>query len=200
MLYKNLEQHIPHQAIFYIEKWLKDYTVVIKITKDRNTKLGDYRNSINNTHQITINNSLHPDLFFFVLTHEIAHLIAFSMYRNKKIAPHGKEWKAIFSNLLQESLLIYPSESWNIISEFSKNPKASFTASSSLVKYFNKKTFISETEDGIYIEDLSPGDLFIYKEEKYQLEEKKKKRYLCRNISSGRKYLFQPMVLVKTKN
>jgi predicted SprT family Zn-dependent metalloprotease len=47
-----------------------------------------------NSHQITINGTLEPQLFFFVLTHELAHLIAFEKY-GRRISPHGQEWKKL---------------------------------------------------------------------------------------------------------
>jgi Zn-dependent peptidase ImmA (M78 family) len=56
------------------------YSCHIRITK-RSSKLGDYRYRSGETQQISINGDLEPQLFFFVLTHEIAHLITFSADR-----------------------------------------------------------------------------------------------------------------------
>ncbi|XJR84307.1 SprT-like domain-containing protein [Elizabethkingia anophelis] len=100
-----LQKYLPEGAIFFIEKWLKPYSCHIRITKKRNSKLGDYRYRSGETQQISINGDLEPQLFFFVLTHEIAHLITFSA--DRKILPHGKEWKICYRNLLLESLNIY---------------------------------------------------------------------------------------------
>ena len=91
-----LQKYLPEGAIFYIEKWLKPYSCHIRITKKRNSKLGDYRYCSGETQQISINGSGTTALFF-VLTHEIAHLITFSA--DRKILPHGKEWKTCYRNL-----------------------------------------------------------------------------------------------------
>jgi hypothetical protein len=100
-----------------------------------------------NSHQITINGTLEPQLFFFVLTHELAHLIAFEKY-GRRISPHGQEWKQTFREMLLESLEAYQEDLKLIIKDFSKSPKANFMASPELVKYFHKE------EDGFYYRKL----------------------------------------------
>lgn len=186
-----LEDFLPQNAITFITKWLEGHLCHIKITKDRKSKLGDYRLMPNKSHLITINCSLDTFLFFFVITHEIAHLLAFSEKRN--ISPHGKEWKAIFRKLLIESLHIYPNDLQILLLNFAKNPKANFMSSPELVKYFDKEKYDTQT----YMEDLTIGELFIYQTQTYIIEEKKKKRYLCKNLHNGKKYLFKSCARVE---
>jgi hypothetical protein len=90
------------------------------------------------TQQISINGDLEPQLFFFVLTHEIAHLITFSA--DRKILPHGKEWKTCYRNLLLESLDIYEEDFRPMVIAFSKTPKANYMATPEIVRYFSKNT------------------------------------------------------------
>ena len=122
----------------------------------------------NNSHQITINGTLEPELFFFVFTHEIAHLVAF--HEKKNILPHGKEWKATFQKMLLESISIYSEELKPLILNFAKNPKANFMSSPELVKYFDSE----HSDNKAYVEDLPIGEKFIYQTDIYQIEEKKK--------------------------
>jgi hypothetical protein len=144
-----------------------------------------------NSHQITINGTLEPQLFFFVLTHELAHLIAFEKY-GRRISPHGQEWKQTFREMLLESLEAYQEDLKLIIKDFSKSPKANFMASPELVKYFHKE------EDGFYyIENLEIGERFIFRKETYIIKEKIKKRYLCKNLSNGKQYLFKSVSKVE---
>ncbi|MHA3047161.1 SprT-like domain-containing protein [Riemerella anatipestifer] len=189
---ERLIDFLPLGAFSYVEKWCNGYSVFIKITKDRVSKLGDYKKLKNKGHQITINGGLEKPLFFFVLTHEIAHLVAFEKYKN--IAPHGKEWKQTFRELILESLEIYDVDFQKILLKFSKNPKASFNASRDLEMYFKK-----ENRDGVtLVEDLTERQIFIFRNTKFRMIEKKKKRYLCTHLDTGKQYLFSPFAEVLT--
>lgn len=182
---------LSQNSFFYIKKWLDGHSCHIKITKNRRSKLGDYRLMPDKTHLITINGDLDKELFFFVLTHEIAHLLAF--YEKRNILPHGQEWKNKFRALLVESISVYSENLRPLILNFTKNPKANFMSSPDLVKYFDK----SKTEKYLYVEDFEIGERFIYQTQVYLIEEKKKKRYLCKNMYSGRKYLFKSCAKVE---
>ena len=179
-----LEQFLPENALPYLKIWVGSYPCHLKSTKNRNSKLGDYRKLPDKSHQITVNGTLEPQLFFFVLTHELAHLIAFEKY-GRRISPHGAEWKQTFREMLLESLTVYPEDLRPIIQKFSKSPKANFMASPDLVKYFHVP---KEDDEQTFIENLKKGELFEYKKEIFVIEETTKKRYLCRNLKSGLKY------------
>ncbi len=188
-----LEQYLPANTLPFLKKWFSNFRIHIKITKDRNSKLGDYRKMPDKSHQITINSSLDRQLFFFVLTHELAHLIAFEKFNNR-IAAHGKEWKETFREMLLESIEIYTKDLQPIILNFSRNPKANYMASPELVRYFH----IENPEDNaVFVEDLSLNDCFLYKNEEYKILEKRKKLYLCENHVNSKKYLFRPLAKVE---
>ena len=101
MSVSTLEKYLPEGTLPFLKQWFADYTIHIKITKNRNSKLGDYRKLRDLSHEITINSTLAPQLFFFVLTHELAHLIAFEKF-GRRISAHGSEWKITFRNMLLE--------------------------------------------------------------------------------------------------
>ncbi|MDQ1098162.1 MULTISPECIES: SprT-like domain-containing protein [Chryseobacterium] len=189
----NLEKYLPPNTLQYLKIWFSDYYIHIKITRDRHSKLGDYRKLPDRSHEITINSTLAPQLFFFVLTHELAHLIAFEKY-GRRIYPHGPEWKDTFRKMLLESLEVYEQDLRPIITRFSKSPKANFMSSPELVRYFH----IGREEDDLqFMEELKKGDSFMYRNEKYLLEGLIKKNYLCRNLVTGRQYSFKPLARVK---
>ncbi|MFP7656600.1 SprT-like domain-containing protein [Chryseobacterium proteolyticum] len=166
MSIQSLEKYLPQNTLQYLKIWFSDYYIHIKITRNRNSKLGDYRKLPDNSHEITINSTLAPQLFFFVLTHELAHLIAFEKY-GRRISPHGNEWKDTFRRMLLESVEVYEDALQPIIVKFSRSPKANFMASPDLVKYFH----IEKQDDKLqFIEELQKGDYFIYRNEKYFLE------------------------------
>jgi SprT protein len=189
----SLEKYLPPNTLHYLKIWFADYYIHIKVTRNRNSKLGDYRKLPDYSHEITINSTLAPQLFFFVLTHELAHLIAFEKY-GRKISPHGNEWKETFRQMLLQSISVYEENLRPVIIQFSKSPKANFMASPDLVKYFH----IEKQEDSLtFIEKLEKGDFFMYRNEKYLLEGLIKKNYLCKNLATGRKYSFKPLARVE---
>ncbi|MBV8327046.1 SprT-like domain-containing protein [Chryseobacterium sp.] len=193
MSIQSLEKYLPKNTLKYLRIWFSDYFIHIKVTRNRNSKLGDYRKLPDNSHEITVNSTLTPQLFFFVLTHELAHLIAFEKY-GRRISPHGNEWKETFRNMLLESLEVYDEDLKPIIVKFSKSPKANFMASPDLVRYFHTE----KQDDSLqFIEQLKKGEFFIYRNEKYLLEGLVKKNYLCKNLATGRKYSFKPLARVE---
>lgn len=138
MSIQTLEHYLPAGALPFLRKWFGAHYIHIKIAKRRTGKLGDYRRMPDSSHKITINHDLPPALFFFVLTHELAHLLAFEHNKTRKIAPHGTEWKRTFAAMLAESLAVYPEDLRPILTRFTLAPKASFGASPELVHYFKK--------------------------------------------------------------
>ncbi|MDP2452963.1 MULTISPECIES: SprT-like domain-containing protein [unclassified Kaistella] len=188
-----LEKYLPENCLPYLKKWFSDYSIHIKITRGRNSKLGDYRKMPDKSHQITINSTLQPPLFFFVLTHELAHLLAFENFGHR-ISAHGSEWKNIFSTMLLESISIYDDDLKPIILKFLKSPKANFMSSPELVRYFHIEDYEDESS---YIEDLEINDRFIYRKQTYIIDEKRKKNYLCTQLDTDKKYIFKPLARVE---
>ncbi|HBR10622.1 MAG TPA: transcription elongation protein SprT [Chryseobacterium sp.] len=188
-----LEQYLPSDTQPFLRRWFASYKIHIRITRDRNSKLGDYRKMPDKSHEISINSTLDRQLFFFVLTHELAHLIAFEKFGGR-ISAHGQEWKSTFREMLLESISIYTSDLQPVIRQFAKNPKANFMASPELVRYFH----IDDPDDSqVFVEQLAPDSEFIYKGDLYKMIEKKKKLYLCVNLKNSKKYLFRPLAKVE---
>ncbi|UOE41140.1 transcription elongation protein SprT [Chryseobacterium suipulveris] len=188
-----LERFLPENALPFLRKWFGEHYIHIKITRERNSKLGDYRRMPDKSHKITINATLQPQLFFFVLTHELAHLLALENF-GRRIAPHGAEWKHTFREMLLESIAIYSEDLRPIILKFSRSPKANFMASPDLVKYFHIENVDDETS---YVDDLEIGDRFIYRKQTFVIKEKRKINYLCKNLDNGKAYIFKPLARVE---
>ena len=188
-----LEQYLPSDTQPFLRRWFASYKIHIRITRDRNSKLGDYRKMPDKSHEISINSTLDRQLFFFVLTHELAHLIAFEKFGGR-ISAHGQEWKSTFRDMLLESISIYTSDLQPVIRQFAKNPKANFMASPELVRYFH----VDDPDDSqFFVEQLAPDSEFLYKGDLYKMIEKKKKLYLCVNLKNSKKYLFRPLAKVE---
>ena len=185
-----LNKYINSSAVCFVEKWIKDYPLLIKVKNNRKTKLGDYK-KLKNGHQITINNEPNKDLFFMVLTHEIAHMHAFHKY-GFRIKPHGQEWKQTFGQLLQESVTAYKEDLQKIILDFSINPKANYYTYTPIVNYFN----IDKKADKILLHDLKENTIFSMGGKIFKKGNKRKIRYLCTELSTGKKYAVHGLATV----
>lgn len=187
------DKYLPARAQSFIEVWGQGCRVSIKTTRQRQTKLGDYRRLPDGQHRITINHDLPPDLFFFVLTHEFAHLLAFKKF-GFKIAPHGQEWKHIYRQMLLESQNIYSPEILPLIRQFSRNPKANFSAFSPLAKVLESS---HQQEEVTFVETIPPGTNFLYRRNIYRMLGRRKINYLCEDQATGRRFSFRPATPVK---
>ena len=50
------------------------------------------------------------------------------------------------------------------------------------------------------VNDLKKGDIFDFNDKKFKIIEKRRTRYLCKNIDSGRKYLVSGVAIVNRAN
>lgn len=175
---------MPEGAIGFIRNWLKPYRCAVRITKARESKLGDYRAEFDGSHSISVNGDLAPQLFFFVLTHEIAHLIAFTSTK-KRIRPHGSEWKEAYKKLLLESLEIYREDFRPLVLAYAAAPKANYVSNPDIVRYFQ------ESDGNFFLEDLPEGSTFLFRDEPYHMQQRLKKRYICKHLRTGVSYYFK---------
>jgi len=188
---KGLEKYIPENALEFIELWLKPFDFKIHIKNARKNKLGDYRiPRKGEKHQITVNNNLSEELCFLVLTHEIAHMIAF--HEKRTILPHGIEWKNAFSKLILESFEVYSQEFKTVLLEFSKNPKANFYADKRLAHFF-----LSLEKEYKNLDDINEGEKFILNKRTFIKLKKKNSKYICREIKSGKEYLVNSLAPIE---
>ena len=111
-------------------KWLEGLNYQIAISRPRKSKLGDFRPPrLGQIARITMNADLGAFQFLTTLTHEIAHLIAWEKY-GRRAAPHGKEWKAIFREMLIELAQhqAWPENYSHALLKHAKSPKAAVGA------------------------------------------------------------------------
>ena len=189
---ESLAHFLPSNTTEYILELLKQYPVVFKIVRSRKTKLGDFRASNKSGRcQITINNNLEPLNFLITTVHEIAHLYNWMEYKGK-ITPHGKEWKRQYVNLfipILSTQFLYLEEI-TVLKAHLSNPKASSCADITLTNYFRK-------EGTKRVEEIALGKPFILNGKTFTVEKKLRKRFLCLEHSSQRKYYVNGMAEVE---
>lgn len=190
-----LEDFLPKKAVPFIIDLNEEHRFSLRITKNRNTKLGDYRPPHGKYgHRISINGSLNKYEFMITLIHEIAHLIVWEKYKNR-VLPHGAEWKMIYVDMMKSMMQegIFPANLLPLLKAHITNPKASRCADEQLMR--GLKDF--DSKPTIYLEELQVGSHFsIYNGRIFRKEEKRRKRFICTEISNGRKFTFSPVTEV----
>ncbi len=186
-----LERYLPSHAVSPIFNLIEENNIHLKIVNERVTRHGDYRRRPNGVHQITINANLNKYRFLITLVHEIAHLLAFERF-GSAIKPHGREWKFTFQQMMLPFIRpeIFPIQLLPLIAKHFKNPKASSDTDAQLSVAL--KSFDPENDKN-YIFELPLGGVFkIYNGKVFKKGAKRRKRYECVEMDTGKIYLFQP--------
>ena len=186
---------IPKNSIHYVKSLIEIEDLKIKVVNKRKTKHGDFRKGKNNS-IITINKTDNKYLFLLVIIHEFAHYNVFK--KRIKTAPHGLGWKNEYKKLLNPVLnsKVFPNKLLELLNIHMISPRSSFSYDSPLVKELNK--YDSGNKDFIYLDKIEDGTKFKYGNEKvYKKIKKRRKRYLCIETMSKRKYLFLPHAKVE---
>jgi len=186
-----LARYLPSHAVSPIFELIEENNIHLKVVNERVTRHGDYRRKSDGGHQITINANLNKFRFLITLVHEIAHLLAFERF-GRNIKPHGREWKFTFQQMMLPFIRpeIFPIQILPLIAKHFKNPKASSDTDAQLSVAL--KSFDPETDKN-FIFELPTGGVFrIYNGKVFKKGEKRRKRYECVEMETGRIYLFQP--------
>src|SRR5690606_1023738 len=113
-----LSKYMPALAAELIAEWIDKYECEFRISRSRNTKLGDYRApSKGNGHKISVNYNLNQYSFLVTTVSELSHLITRNDLKHK-IKPHGQEWKDNFKKMIQPffEMNVFPEDIKNAIS------------------------------------------------------------------------------------
>tara|TARA_B100001094_G_scaffold45765_1_gene40770 strand:- start:559 stop:1158 length:600 start_codon:yes stop_codon:yes gene_type:complete len=187
---------IPKSSVSLVENLIKDDNVIIKIVKVRKTKHGDFKKFRDGSSQITLNHIENKYRFLITLIHELAH---FRVDRNlmRRVKPHGIEWKKTFQLLMLPFLnnTIFPDKILSNLANYLKNPSATTDSNIELVISLSKYDPVSNT---VFLFDILNETLFQHNENKiYKKIGKLRKRYICEEIKSRRRYLFSPVTRVE---
>jgi SprT protein len=189
-----LEPYLPAGSLEGALHYIHINKVQLTITRSRATVLGDYRHAHNGMgHRISVNGDLNKYSFLITLLHELAHLITFEKY-GRKAAPHGREWKLEFGLILKEFVdkKIFPHDIEAALLTSLRNPAASSCGDEKLLRVLKK--YDARKEGVLLLEDLPAGHLFKIKGDRiFEKGEKVRKRFKCKEIATGKWYLFSPV-------
>lgn len=184
-----ISHYIPKASVAKVLQLLDQDNLTVLVKKERKTRHGDYRKLPNGKHQITVNGSLNKYRFLITLIHEIAHLEAYKNF-GKFIKPHGVEWKRTFQYLMLPFLNpeVFPSEILPILAKHFKNPKASSDTDVQLA--YALKQFDANTDKTFIFEIPLQSTFKIYNGRIFKKLKKRRTRYECVEVSTGKIYLF----------
>jgi len=194
-----LKHYIPQKAIPLVLELLVNDNLEIKVKNERKTRHGDYRRLKNGKHQITVNSNLNHYRFLMTLIHEVAHFETYKAYGHY-IKPHGVEWKRTFQHLMLPFLnpQIFPNHLLSILAKHFKNPKAS--SDTDLTLSLALKQF-DEPSDQYFVFQVPEGGIFrLYNGRIFRKGIKRRKRFECIEVKSGKLYLFNANAEVELLN
>jgi SprT protein len=190
----HLQTYLPPGTYEPVIQFLTQYKVHLTITKERKSILGDYRHKTHHAnHRITINSTLNIYSFLITLLHELAHLLTFEQYGNR-VQSHGKEWKMIFGQLLQQfvSSKVFPAEIEIELLRTLRNPAATSCAEDDLLRVLRK--YDPRESHHRLVEEIPIHAKFRTSDGRvFQKGHKLRKRYKCVEVGTGREYLFSPV-------
>jgi SprT protein len=187
---------MPPAAAPLIAKWIDYFQCEFKISRNRATKLGDYRHPFKDSgHKISVNNDLNRYAFLVTTVHEFAHLLTWNEYKNK-VKPHGQEWKNNFKRMMSPFLeqSVFPEDIHQAILTYLSNPSASSCTDLQLSRALKR---YDQAYNSSRLEEIPLNTVFTIKDgRKFRKGERLRKRYRCLCLDNGNIYLFNPLAEV----
>ncbi len=190
---KILSNHLPAAAVGWVYDYLNLHKVHFHITLERRSKLGDYRRpySDHNFHEISINGDLNPYFFLWVFLHEAAHLETHLHYRN--VQPHGHEWQEEYRQLLIAHAILFPTDIQPLLKKYTRHIPLSHPIAKEIESTLHHYDANYDPDEvPLTLNDLHPGDRFSLKQNRdllFEVLEKRRTRWLCKEVTTGRQYL-----------
>lgn len=193
-----LQSYLPADTYEPVLAYLRQFKVHLTIARERKSILGDYRHRTHHdNHRISVNGNLNQYAFLLTLLHEMAHLLTFEQFGNKVMA-HGKEWKTIYGQLLRQFLnhKIFPPDIEKEILISLQNPAASSCAEDGLLRALRR--YDAAGSRFLLVEELLVNAIFRIDDGRvFQKGKKLRKRFQCKEVKTGRVYLFSPVYEVE---
>jgi SprT protein len=197
---KVLEKYLPAEAAPLIARWIDYFKCEFKISRNRDSKFGDYRSPYGGKgHRISVNYDLNPYAFLVTTVHEFAHLHTWNEHK-QKAKPHGTEWKNNFKKMMQPFFEkeIFPADVKKAIVNYLDNPAASSCSDLNLYRSLRKYDPPKESEAILTVEKIPLKALFKLKDGRvFRKDEKLRKRFKCTEVATRRIYLFSPVAEVE---
>ncbi|MFT5779025.1 MAG: SprT protein [Crocinitomicaceae bacterium] len=192
-----LKRYLPHEFIEMVVALLEEHPVHFRVVKPRKTKLGDFRSmSKSGRSQITINGDLNQYSFLITTLHEFAHLITFKEFGHR-IAPHGQEWKSVYTKLLLPVIDSnwLPEKLNHSLTRSITNMKASSCSDVQLQRVL--LSYNSPDGQMVTLETLEKNSTFALNGRTFQKGLLRRTRFLCIDVHTRRQYLVSALAHVE---
>lgn len=178
-----LTSYFPESIAGYVSDIIEENKVHFRLSRPRKTKLGDFKADIRTGKcMISVNNDLPFPQFLITTIHELAHVVNWKR-NGRSVAPHGKEWKNIYKELFEPVIPMLQDENFKqVMLLHIAKPKASSFSDLNLMKYLAKDNSKKRVEDVPFDTTFQIGKKTFVKTEKLR------KRYLCVDVNTKRKY------------
>ncbi len=190
-----LARYLKADVVEDVFSFMDSHCVNLHITRDRKSKLGDYRwpQQGRTRHTISINGGLNPYMFLMVLLHEQAHLLTYEQYRTT-VAPHGHQWQENYRTLLWRYADggHFPPESLAALQRYTKQIPLYGPAGKRFEAILHRYDPDYKEELHITLDDLPVGTTFRIQGKPdmlFQSCEKRRTRYRCIELNSNATYL-----------
>jgi SprT protein len=196
-VFTTLTAHIPAPAVEYCFQLWKTSPFELKITKSRQTKVGDFTSRGTKKHpRITLNNDLNPYMFLMTYVHEVAHLHVYLKWGNR-IDPHGEQWRTTFTDLMIPLLWenVFPLEILHALRRHMINPKASSYSDMQLTEALRK--FDKHGQSRPLLSELPEGSLFQFQGRFFKKGKLRRTRIICVELKTKRNYLVPADAIVE---
>lgn len=195
-----LQNYVPSESLPVLEKWFNQRAFELKITKKRVTKFGDFRASTKlQPNRISVNSNLNQYAFLITLTHEFAHLLVWLQHKHK-VKAHGLEWKMEFATLMNVLLTknVFPEHLKVVLQKHMQNPAASSARDVNLIAELKKYDAPSNL---LTLNEIEEGATFTLNQKRIFIKgEKRRTRYICKEIASKKEYLIHGVAEVELVN
>jgi hypothetical protein len=190
-----LRDHLPEKALPYCLELWRNTPFELRISKTRQTKVGDFSCRTGHPPRITLNRDLNPYLFLATFVHEVSHLHVHRKYGNR-LEAHGDVWRATFQQLLRPLLTaeFFPEDILPALLRHMEEPRASTFTDSELTSAFRR--YDPDALHHITLRTLEEGSVFKLQGRYFKKGKLRRSRFLCREVNSKRNYLVPVDALV----
>ena len=190
---RTLGHYLPAAAVGPVFDFIQQYKVHLHITRQRHSKLGDYRwpQPRHPYHEISVNGNLGPYFFLWVLLHEMAHLNTHLRYGND-VQPHGHEWQEEYRRLIVLYHDVFPTEVSALLNSYCSRIPLSRPIGTQIEALLHHYDPDYNPASDLTLNQLAPGTSFSLVAKpslRFRAIEKRRTRWICLNLDDGRQYL-----------
>lgn len=190
-----MRRHLKDDAADWVYNYFTSNNIFLHITRQRTTKLGDYRwpQGDRKYHQISVNGDLNPYMFLWVFLHEAAHFETHQRY-STRVQPHGHEWQSEFARLLRENVDLFPPELHDSIIHYASRIPLYRSTGRHIEEQLRHHDNGYSPEAVLHLDNLAAGSLFRLRSRPamlFRAVERRRTRWLCVEVNSGRQYVVQ---------